>query len=421
MIPRRDIPLLIGVALWCSSLQIASAMFSARSLESPNASAQIARNLVQRGEYSVPAWTVLRGPAAVGDRAPLRAYQLPGEPLYLALGFRALPDAALRYLHVPVAALLVTAIAAVALIAGGRQMGLLTGLLASVDPFIVFHGPVWDDTFLSAALVWTVFALLLAYYRSSDDEPAQPSWIGPLLIAGCAGAAAMTRLQAQLVLAAVALAAIAAPPLRPLHRCGWAVLAGVIVGVCIWGARNEEALGRFYIGSSHDGVTLFRANYATARPSIVATGTAEWYDLDRLAPQYAAVAGLSEIEADRYFRRAAFDYMKSHPGEVARTAVLKLAVSLTGFDFSRPAASWRNTVFAGLNLGLLLLTAYAASHWRRWFEPTRAGAFLRWIAILATAVTLLLLAVGPVGFRYRIDLTGFTYLALSAVVTKRLS
>ena len=38
---------------------------------------------------------------------------------------------------------------------------------------------------------------------------------------------------------------------------------------------------------------------------------------------------------------------------------------------------------------------------------------------LTTGVTLLLLAVGPVGFRYRIDLTGFTCLALSLTLARR--
>src|SRR5262249_51058820 len=153
-----------------------------------------------------------------------------------------LPGSAARYLHVPVTTLFVTAIAAVGLLIGGVRLGALAGTFASLDPFVLFHGPVWDDTFLSAALVWTVFALILASAR-------RPGLLGPagtaalkgppyvLAIALCAAIAAITRLQAQLVLSLVAIAAIVIPSLRPLRRAGLAVLTGVVVALTLWGAR----------------------------------------------------------------------------------------------------------------------------------------------------------------------------------------
>jgi hypothetical protein len=417
---RRDLRLIVGIALWTFALQTGSALILARDLESPNAAAQIARHLVQHGEYAVPAWTVLRGPAAIGNTSLLRAYHLPGEPLYLALGVRTLPRAAARLLHVPLATLLVTSIALVGLAAGGRRGALLAGLLASLDPFILFHGPVWDDTFLCASLEWTVFAGLMIRFESQRIDPARrTSGLGLLALAACAGAAAVTRLQAQLVLSGVAAAALLAPRLRPIRREGRAILLGVIVALLAWGARNAAQAGGFYLGSTHDGITMFRANYATARPSILATGTAEWFDPEQLAPHYAAVSGLSELAADRYFRRATLQYASAHPVEVAGTAGLKLAASLTGFDLGAPLSSRRNVLFAGLNLGLLLVAGYAVMKSRRWAALSPAAPLVIWMGSVTAATTCLLLAIGPVGIRYRIDLTGFTYLALAAVLLTR--
>src|SRR5262245_6751213 len=81
---------LVGV-LACG-LQTISATLQQRSFETPNTSTETAETLVRSGEYAL-------GPLSEFPGSP-RAYQLPGEPLYLAAGFLLLPPAAWRYLHV---------------------------------------------------------------------------------------------------------------------------------------------------------------------------------------------------------------------------------------------------------------------------------------------------------------------------------
>ncbi len=405
--------LLIAVAGWALSLQIVSALATSRSLESPNASTRIAHNLVETGRFEIAAWTVLRGPAAIGSSSSLRAYQLPGEPLFLALGIKFAP-AAMRLWHTPVAALFVTAVAAVGLAIGGFRTGAIAGVLASIDPFVLAHGPVSDDTLLAAALEWTALAIVIR--QASGSKETSGRWL--VVLAACAGLAAATRLHAEIVLALVAGAIVLMGDLRPLRRSAIALVAGMAIAMGIWGTRNALVLGRFATGSSHDGITLFRANYATARPSIMSTGRAEWFDPVELAPAYAAAASLDELDADRYFARAAVRYASSHPADVGRTAALKTAVSLTGVDPSLPLRARRNLWFAGWNA--LALMASTGIFLARRRLPLMIPLSPRQVRVLAYAMgvavgttTLVMLAIGPVGFRYRMDVTGLTSLAIA--------
>ena len=396
-------------------IQIVSATLLVSEFETPNASTRLAENLVQHGHYAVSDWTVLRGSAAIGTGDVLRAYHLPGEPLYLAAGFLTAPENARRYLHVPVTVLLVTMIATVAFLIGGRRLAVTTGVLANIDPFVVFHGPVWDDTFLAAALEWTIFSLLaarLAHSRTAPNPSKRHRWMRLMVVLGCAGLAAITRMQAQALLGAVALAILGVPALKPIRAFGWAILVGITVFVGAWGLRNAAELGRFHIGTSHDGITLFRANYATARPTIFRTGRAEGFEPADLAPQYAAAATLGELDADRYFKQQAWAYVRAHPADVALTAALKGVVSVTGLNFARSFWSLRNVVAVGTNVALLVLAAVGMAKWRRQGLGTNElGGFVGILCGVTAAVTLLMLSLGPVGLRYRIDLAGFMYLA----------
>src|SRR6185503_19533602 len=96
------------VAALCLAVQLISATVLVRDFHSPNAATMIATSVAERGAFAVHAWPrTARTPA--GDEEPLRAYQLPAEPLFLAAGFRLLPGALTPYLHVPVAVLFVAA------------------------------------------------------------------------------------------------------------------------------------------------------------------------------------------------------------------------------------------------------------------------------------------------------------------------
>jgi hypothetical protein len=66
---------------------------------------------------------------------------LPGYVWYAAAAWRAFPRAH-RYVQVPVVILLTIAVAATAAALGGPMLGLLSGVIAALDPFMVVHGPV---------------------------------------------------------------------------------------------------------------------------------------------------------------------------------------------------------------------------------------------------------------------------------------
>ncbi|HYN10687.1 MAG TPA: hypothetical protein VES67_25105 [Vicinamibacterales bacterium] len=409
---------LFRVALGCVLLQLASATLQTRDYSSPNAATMIARALVDRGEFAAHAWP-RNAKTASGGEEPLRAFHLPAEPLLLATGLRVLPPALLPYLHVPITVLFVTAVAATGFWIGGRALGLAAGAIASLDPFVIAHGAVWDDTFLAAALEWTIFAGLvgtLAAGRTELTREASARRAGLFALLGVlAGLAAMTRSSSQAILGVVALGLIARPVFRPLRGAGWAILLGIAISVAAWGARNHRVLGEFHVGSSHDGITLFESNYATARPSLLRTGVVEIYTLDELGVHFGAVAPMREFDADRYFRRQAIAYAKDRPLDVLATAVLKLAVSLTGVHLGQPLTSLRNMIALAVNAVLILAGAYG---WRRWRSDSRerpASQLVVFLCVVAATLTCLGLLAGPAGMRYRVDATGFLYLGAAAV------
>ena len=88
-----------------------------------------------------------------------------------------------------------TAVAAVGVWVGGQVVGLLTGALATFDPFVLVHGPVWDDAFLGAALEWTIFAVLVRGLASAGQSRLNSSQTMGVasLIAAAAATAALTK------------------------------------------------------------------------------------------------------------------------------------------------------------------------------------------------------------------------------------
>src|SRR5258708_15108055 len=149
---RREWKVLGAMGIFCLALQLAAVRF-VPSFETPNASLLIARNLAEHGSYGCNVcWSRLHGPDAGSEQGPLRMFHLPGEPLLLAASFRFLPPPVLHYIHIPVTVLLLMTAVYWGLKLGGAAVAITTGVVASLQPFILLHGPVWDDTFLSAAL-----------------------------------------------------------------------------------------------------------------------------------------------------------------------------------------------------------------------------------------------------------------------------
>ena len=406
---------LVFIAGLCLATQLVSATYFVSNPTSPNAAAVLASSIVERGEFAVRAWPrTAKTPS--GAEEPLRAYHLPAEPLYLAAGFRFLPPTLSRYLHVPVTVLFVTAVAAVGVWVGGRVVGLLAGALATFDPFVVAHGPVWDDAFLGAALEWTIVAVLVRGLASADQSRLNLSQMGVAsLIAAAAATAALTRSSSQVVIGLLATVVIAVRTFRPIRTYAWAAIAGLALALAVWGARNQAVLGEFFVGSSHDGITLFESNYATARPSILRTGIAESYELEDLGPHFHAVASMTELDANRYFTRQAVAHAAAQPADVLATAGLKLFASLTGVNLGQQVATRRNLVALISNVGLLLAGVLG---WR-WLSRDRARGevvLLCYVGAIVAIATCLGLLAGPVGLRYRISAAPLLYLGAAVAM-----
>jgi hypothetical protein len=354
-----------------------------------------------------------------GASAPVarRAFQLPGEPLYLAAGFLVVPPSLQRFLHVPVTALLIVAIAAVAGIVAGSKAAFVAGVIASLEPFMLVHGPVWDDTFLAAALEWTLIALAARELRRSQIEGERPrpshlKWIAVLLLAGWA---ALTRLEALAAVGALAIALLGWRALRPLRPLGLPMLAGVVAATAVWGIRNWVVIGAFVIGSTHDGQTLYQSTYARARESIVKTGvTATLLEL-HVPP------GTGEVDEDRLYARAGWAEIISRPAGFLETAAVKLFVSFSGFDFARPTASLRNVAALTSNIVLLSMGFVGLVRWRARRKGQPHERLLSVAFVVFASVTLAGLALGPAGLRYRIAFAGFLYLGAGLTFAARLS
>ena len=390
---------LLAVAIVCAVVQMTSATLQTRSFDTPNAATWMAQNLARDGELSV---------------AGLRAHQLPAEAIYLAAGFKLLPERARRYLHVPVTVLFATAIAAVALVVGGSGLAIATGFITSFDPFMIRHGPVWDDVMLAAAMEWSLFALLLSLAARAPLVRVSRGLL--MTLAGLAAVAAMARSLSQVIILVVATLVIGLPRFRSLRPAGFAVLIGFILALGAWGTRNSIVLGSFEIGSTHDGEVLLRSNCRYTRQGIRELGMVGAFTKECLTTDEEHLLNLPELEFNRELRSYALDYIASNPVDVAQTAAFKLVVSLSGYDFAAPPMSLRNVIAVSSSLLTLVVGLCGLTLIWRQIDPSIARQLFVLLCLSTGALTLALLAIGPTGIRYRVGFSGFLYLGVALTV-----
>jgi hypothetical protein len=389
--PRRP---LLTVWIFALVTQTASVRWLVGNYVEPNAAPYVGRMLAATGRLELTDWSRLKGGTRPSD-PPLRAFELPGEPLWVAAGTRT----GLRvwdYWNVPVAALLIVSIAAVGLAIGGPMLALIAGFVAALDPVTLLHASNRDDAVLGSALLWSVFAIIALRWRGWGYVP--------LFIA--AGAAAITRMEAVLLI--VPLLA-----LRPIRRAAAIAVAGVVMALGAWGARNQLVLGHFVIGSTHDGITLWESNGPFAQRSL-SLGQVDIVSMNKavMAPIFAETQDLDEVGADAYFKRQAVRYMASHPLDVMRTSVEKMAVSIASIHPDLPPTAPRNLAAMLDNALLLILAGIGLARFAR--SPMAivfAGMCL---------VTITLLAIGPAGMRYWLTLRGALWILAAVSISARL-
>jgi hypothetical protein len=358
--------------------------------------------LAATGRLELTDWGRLKGETRPSD-PPLRAFELPGEPLWIAAGTRTGLDV-WDYWNVPVAALLIVSVSAVALALGGPILALFVGLVAAIDPVTLLHASNRDDAVLASALLWAVFAIMALRWRGLGDVA--------LFIA--AGAAAITRLEAVLMI--VPLLAV-----RPVRRSATIAVAGVVVALSAWGVRNQRVLRHFIVGSTHDGITLWESNGPFALMSL-SLGQVDIVSLNKsvMAPIFAQTRDLDEVGADAFFRREAVRYVASHPLDVANTAVAKIGVSLASVHPDLPLTAPRNLAAMLVNAVLLILAGIGLARFAR--SPLSADD--RQVGIVLGVicfVTLALLAIGPAGMRYWLTLRGACWILAGVSISSRLT
>ena len=363
----------------------------------------------------------LWGPGAPGTDLPLRYYVLPGEPLYLASAFAVLPPSAERYVHVPITVLLIGAVVAFAAIVGGPRLGVATGLVAALQPFMIVHGPVWDDTFLAASMEWVALAAWAAILHRNAKRGAgagltTSAAAGLTTIAALSlGVAAVTR--GDVLLFAVLLAVPAAR--RDLHAVrrpiAWALVV-VAVAVGAWGLRNRAATGQFEIGSSHDGITLWESNGPFTAEAI-AHGQVMMLSLDsaRMEPYWSDTRPMDEAAANHYFSRRAVEFVLTHPLNELRLVILKSFYTITSIRPELPLGSPRNLIGILSNLVTFALAIVGVrAHRASRAQLTQSASPAARLLLPLVITTVALIAIGPIGMRYRIALDGVLWMCAGA-------
>ncbi len=257
---------------------------------------------------------LLRGGEGLKDELGFRATRMPLYPAALSL-FAAKPGGvigakACQWAAGALVAVLTAGLAAT-LIDG--RVGLAAGLLVALDPFLVFFSSLLltETAFMVAllALWWLLWRV------ASAPQRVQPwrRWFA----VGIAGAFCVYLRESSLGLLLVALCFVAALRRFELRTIVGAAIAVGMIGAALipWGARNRNVTGDWCWLTHRAGISL----YDGVGPQ--ASGASDLGEIK----QMPAVAGLSEVEWNRYFLHESFAAMKENPRRIVRLALVKIA------------------------------------------------------------------------------------------------
>ena len=284
-------------------------------------------------DYDVHARSIAQGDGFSKTLAHGRptAFRPPGYPYFLGAVyhvFKADREPARQRLRVARIAQAFVGTAIVALVGvlaaqlWGSVAGLVAlGLAAIYLPFILVGGAVMSeplfDVFMLASL-----AAALAYRRS----PHRYRWA--LLAGVMGGLAALTRAQALILLAPLALAVWDGRPWRGRAALGPPVVLVLVALVTItpWTVRNARELHAFVPISTQFGSALAGTYNDSARADT--QNPASWQGL-RHVPDYAylfnRVGETNEAVLEQKLRAASLHYIREHPTYVAKVALVEHA------------------------------------------------------------------------------------------------
>lgn len=201
---------------------------------------------------------------------------------------------------------------------GRRVAGPLTGLLAAafygLYPYLLFQNLTVNDTavfiFLLALGIWLA-------YRVRDSR----RWLDTVALGAVFGLGALTKTLIVLVLPLLALWWWRRLGLREAIRLGAIAAAALVIVLTPWSVRNTRLHGAFVLVSTNGGSNLHQGNNACVADYLARGWDAQWVNCIELAPPE-----LSEVEADRWHRQQAIDWLRENPGEWPRLFWTKLWV-----------------------------------------------------------------------------------------------
>ena len=201
---------------------------------------------------------------------------------------------------------------------GRRVAGPLTGLLAAafygLYPYLLFQNLTINDT--------GVFTLLLALgiwlaYRARDTR----RWYWAAALGVAFGLGALTKTWIVLVLPLLALWWWRRDGLRAAAWLSLAAGLALLIALAPWTARNLRLHDEFVLISTNGGSNLHQGNNPCLADYLARGWDAQWVNCLEPVP-----AELGEVEADRWHRQQAIDYLRANPGAWPRLFWTKLWV-----------------------------------------------------------------------------------------------
>ncbi|MFN0051143.1 MAG: ArnT family glycosyltransferase [Planctomycetales bacterium] len=294
---------------------------------------------------------------------PRRVLRMPGFPMLLAGGMRLFGEQTL-WIRLILAGVGTAGCALVYLLARtlfDEGTALRACALAAVFPTFVGFSPLLLSETLFATLLVASLIPLARLFRGGTGR----LWGAALTAGVLCGLATLVRPTWLLVGPAAAFLHLLTSRDRPAAlRHALILLSGLALTLLPWTIRNFQVTGHFIPTTLWVGPSLYDGLHAEA------TGASDmrFIETDRIYET------LSEYDADRHYRAAAWSFVRENPGRAAQLAAIKVARFWNPFpnadQFGHWAIGWS---VALATLPLWLLAAWGGWRWRQvwwcWFVP----------------------------------------------------
>jgi len=239
------------------------------------------------------------------DGKPFYSWRAPGFPLFLAGIYKIFGHS---YLAAKIGLAILSSISCLllffitSLLAGDKKTGIWAALIYAVYPSSIF----W--TGYLAPVTLEIFILLLLVFLLLKAEK-QNNYFFFILAGICTGVGILTR-SIFIVLLPVVFIWLAIKDRKKLLSYLITYTAAIIIIISPWTIRNYYIHKTFVLTSTEGGIVCYIANNEKSlyQPSGYWDPTGRYEE-----PVMKEIKGLSEVETDRYFYRAAFTFIKNNP------------------------------------------------------------------------------------------------------------